>query len=50
MEYLAAHAGYTRVHNPVHGGEGPGAAAGFGGDRLSARDLAVRGIRTCTPT
>ena len=50
MEYLAAHAGYTRVHNPVTRRKGPCSAAGCGGDRLPARDEPRAGIRTCTPT
>ena len=49
MEYLAAHAGYTRVHNPVTGREGSGAAARSGGDRLSARDVALRGSAPAHP-
>lgn len=39
MEYLASHAGYSRVHNPATGGEGPRSASRFGGDCLPARDV-----------
>ena len=50
MEYLAAHAGYTRVHNPVTGEKDLVRLPGSGGDRLPARDRRGAGIRTCTPT
>ncbi len=49
MEYLAAHAGYTRVHNPHTGEKDLVRLPGFGGDRLSARDLAVRGSAPAHP-
>ena len=49
MEYLAA---ACRLHpgaQPGHRGEGSGAPARFGGDRLSARDVAVRGPAPAHP-
>ena len=42
MAYLHQHAGYTRVHNPLTGNKDLATAAGAGGDRLPARDVAVR--------
>ena len=42
MEYLHRHAGYTRVHNPITGQQGPATSARPGGDRLPARNVAVR--------
>ncbi len=36
MEYLAVHAGYTRVHNPVTGEKDLVRPAGVGGGGLSA--------------
>ena len=42
MEYLHRHAGYTRVHNPITGNKDLQRLPGLGGDRLPARDVAVR--------
>ena len=49
MEYLAAHAGYTRVHNPITGQKDlvrlPGLVA-----VAYQHETRGAGIRTCTPT
>ena len=49
MEYLAAHAGYTRVHNPRTGEKDLVRLPGLVADRLSARDVALRGPASAHP-
>ena len=49
MTYLHAHAGYTRVHNPVTGTKDLQRLAGVGGDGLPARNVAVRGSAPAHP-
>lgn len=49
MKYLAAHAGYTRTHNPHTGRKDLIAAAGDRGRGVSARPHA-RVIHTCIRT
>jgi AAA domain/TrwC relaxase len=43
MEYLAVHAGYTRIHNPDSGEKRSRESSRIGGNCLSARDLPLRG-------
>lgn len=49
LEYLADHAGYTRVHNPITGEKDlqrlPGVVAA-----AYQHETSRAGIRTCTPT
>ena len=49
MEYLADHAGYTRVHNPRTGEKDLVRLPGLVADRLPARDLPVRGSAPAHP-
>ena len=49
MEYLAAHAGYTRVHNPLTGDKDLQRLPGLVADRLPARNLALRGPASAHP-
>jgi conjugative relaxase-like TrwC/TraI family protein len=49
MQYLSAHAGYTRVHNPVTGEKDLVGLRAWWASRISTKPRGA-GIRTCTPT
>ena len=50
MEYLAAHAGYTRVHNPHTGEKDLVRLPGLMADRAISTRPRAAGTRICTPT
>ena len=49
MTYLHQHAGYTRVHNPLTGTKDLQRLPGLVGDRLPARNVALRGPAPAHP-